>query len=124
MAAVQQQKRGLWDDDDFMVRPEDLLPAKRPANARNTSILDCLPNALLYFPIPKGTKDAITGVEIKEGDVIVDFIRSRAALFTYESELDRYYLDSSFVEMKAKEEGKASWEGMMVGVARFRAKYF
>ena len=52
-----QQTRGKWDDDDFEVSPEHLIPAKMIYEAPKAEHSD----SLLYFPIPKGTKDATTG---------------------------------------------------------------
>jgi hypothetical protein len=108
-----QQTRGKWDDDDFEVSPEHLIPAKMLYEAPKAAHSD----SLLYFPIPKGTKDATTGAEIKEGDIVIDFIRARSCWQAYESELDRYHLESSFKALREE-------EGSVAGVSRFRAKYF
>ena len=125
MAAVQ-QTRGKWDDDDFEVSPEHLIPAKMLYDAPKSVDPSAHSDSLLYFPIPKGTKDATTGAEIKEGDIVVDFIRARSCWHTYESEADRYYLESSFNTLLVNEskEDNPSWEGRIVAVCRFRAKYF
>ena len=124
--ATFQQTRGKWDDDDFEVSPEHLIPSKMLYDGPKPLDVSAHSDSLLYFPILKGTKDATTGVEIKEGDIVVDFIRARSCWHTYESEADRYYLESSFNTLLANEskEDTSSWEGRIVGVSRFRAKYF
>ena len=112
-----QQTRGKWDDDEFEVSPEHLIPAKMLYEAPKAAHGD----SLLYFPIPRGAKDATSGAEIREGDILVDFIRARSGGQTYESEADRYHLESSFRTLQ--EEGE-SREGGVVALCRFRAKYF
>ena len=90
---------GEWDDDEYV--PPSQFPASTNTQASITSSV----KPIFAYPITlaRGTKDQITGKPIEEGDIVVDFRGTKAGCRgdeEYESDFDRFYLESSFKTLK------------------------